>query len=231
MLLGAGADMPLELGQQRVVVLDHGQIQGDGVTHLGIGEVRQQPFAIAALLDAAFQRRQVVLADRVLDVSDELGALAHEMTAPAQQIARGAHARGVDVGLGEHPTADQAGDLVRIDLVVLGLAPVYRAHVQGVAEHEGDALARTQIGQPVPGEHALHGHHQVIAEGLDHGQKRLRAALEVARHHYLAGRVHDAHVHLTGVQVDTTVVLVLTGIEFHLRPPFRLVSGPTPLGW
>ena len=141
MLLGAGADMALELGQQRVVLIDHGQIQGDGVAHLGIGEVRQQPLALAALGDAVLEGRQVVLADGVLDVGDQLRALAHEVTAPAQQIARGAHLGGIDIGLREHPAAQQPGDLVRVDLVVLGLAPVDRAHVQRVPQHEGDALA------------------------------------------------------------------------------------------
>ena len=49
---------------------------------------------------------------------------------------------------------------------------------------------------------------------------------------HLAGRVQDAQVHLPGVQVDAAVVLVLPGIESHLRPPFRLVScHMTPLGW
>jgi hypothetical protein len=34
---------------------------------------------------------------------------------------------------------------------------------QGVAEHEGDLLGRTEIGDPVPGEHALNGHDEIVA--------------------------------------------------------------------
>ncbi len=113
---------------------------------------------------------------------------------------------------------------MRVDLVVLGLTPVDRPHVQGVPQHEGNPLALTQIGQPVPGEHAFHRHHQVLAEGLDRGQERLRGALQVTREAYLAGGVQDAQVHLTSVQVDPAVVLMLTGIELHLRPPVRFVS-------
>ena len=153
--------------------------------------------------------------------------LLHQVTAPAQQIAGGAHARRVDVGLRQHPAAHQPGDLVGVDLVVLGLAPVDGTHVQGMPEHEGNALAGTQVGHPVPGEHAFDRHHQILAEGLHGGQEGLRGALQVAREAHLAGCIQDAQVHLAGVQIDAAVVLVLTGIEFHLRPPFRLVSDDT----
>ena len=163
----------------------------------------------------------------VLDVGDELRALVHQVTAPAQQIAGRAHLGRVDIGLRQHPASEQPGDLVGVDLVVLGLAPVDGPHVQGVPEHEGNALARAHIGHPVPGEHALDRHHQVVAERLHRGQEGLRGALQVAREAHLAGRIQDAHVHLAGVQVDAAVVFVLTGIEFHLRPPFRLVSDDT----
>jgi len=113
---------------------------------------------------------------------------------------------------------------VGVELVVLGLAPVDRPHVQGVPQYEGNALALTQIRQPVPGEHALHGHHHILAERLHRGQERLGGARQIAREAHLTGCIQDAQVHLAGVQVDTAVVLVLTGIEFHLRPPVRFVS-------
>src|SRR5215210_3681214 len=41
--------------------------------------------------DAMLERWQVVLAGGVLDVGDQLRAFAHQVIAPAQQIARGAH--------------------------------------------------------------------------------------------------------------------------------------------
>jgi len=146
----------------------------------GSGKWRQQSHPVAALVDAVIQGRQVVLADRVLDVGDQLGALVREVIAPAHQITGGAHRGRIDVGLRDHPPAQQRSDLVRIDAVVLGLAPVNGAHVQGVAKNKPNALALTQVGQPVPGEHALHRHHQIVAEALDCREERPGAAVDVA---------------------------------------------------
>jgi len=50
---------------------------------------------------------------------------------------------------------------VRIDLVVFGLAAVNGPHVERMPEHEVDPLVGAQIGQPVPGEHALNADHQI----------------------------------------------------------------------
>ena len=82
-----------------------------------------------------------------------------------------------------------------------------------------------------PSEHALDCHHQVVPERPHGGQEGFRTALQVAREAHLAGRIQDAQVHLAGVQVDAAVVLVLTGIEFHLRPPVRLDSCRNDTPW
>ena len=130
-LLGARADMPLELGQQRVVLIDHGQIQGDGVAHLGIGEMGQQPLALAALADALLEGGQVVLADGVLDMGDELRALVDQVAAPPQQIAGGAHLGRIDIGQRQHPASQQPAILWASILSFLALppwmAPMYSA--------------------------------------------------------------------------------------------------------
>ncbi len=69
--------------------------------------------------------------------------------------------------MGKHAAAEQAGDLAGVDLVVLGLAAVDGLHVQGVAEDEGDALVLAEVGEPVPGEHALAADDEAVAEGRD----------------------------------------------------------------
>jgi hypothetical protein len=76
-----------------------------------------------------------------------------------------ARAFGVGVGKWEGAAAEQPGDLAGVDAVVLGLAAADGLHVQGVADHEGDALLPAQVGQPVPDEHALDADDQVVAEG------------------------------------------------------------------
>ena len=115
----------------------------------------------------AVEGRQVVLAVRVLNVGDQLRFLADEEGSAPQQVAGFAHGPRVDVRHREHPAAQQAGDLAGVDAVVLGLAAVDGFHVQGVAEREGDRLVFAQIGEPVPGEHALAADDEPVAEGFD----------------------------------------------------------------
>jgi hypothetical protein len=58
-----------------------------------------------------------------------------------------------------------------VDLIVLGFPAVDGFHVQGVAEHEGNPFTVAQIGNPIPGEDALHRHRDMgrslSAEHLD----------------------------------------------------------------
>jgi hypothetical protein len=65
-------------------------------------------------------------------VDEGLGAAADEEGAATKQIAGFPHALGVDVGLRQHATAKQDGNLVGVDLV--GLAAVDGFHVVGVSE-------------------------------------------------------------------------------------------------
>jgi Helix-turn-helix domain len=53
------------------------------------------------------------------------------------------------------------------------LAAMDRAHIERVSEHEHNCLACTQIRQPVPSEHALGRHREVLAIGCDELEKRL----------------------------------------------------------
>jgi len=53
------------------------------------------------------------------------------------------------------------------------------AHVQGVTEDEIDLLVGTQVGEPVPGEHALDADHQVVTVRLDQAQEGLGPSRDV----------------------------------------------------
>ena len=103
--------------------------------------------------------------ERVADVGEELASLAHEEEPTPEQITRSAHPARIDVGLGETAATQHHRELVRVDLVVLGLGPVDRLHIEGVTEDEGDLLARAQVGEPVPAEDALDANHEALAVG------------------------------------------------------------------
>ncbi len=99
---------------------------------------------------------RLVLAVGVLDVSQQFGAFASEVEPTSQEVAGGAHLGWIDLGLGDHAAAEQRGDLQGNDPIVLGLAAMDGFHVESVAEHEVDAVAAAEIGEPVRAEGALH---------------------------------------------------------------------------
>jgi hypothetical protein len=49
---------------------------------------------------------------------------------------------GIDRGLREHAATQQNGDLLGVDIVVFGLAPVDRFHIQRVPEDKGCKVTR-----------------------------------------------------------------------------------------
>jgi hypothetical protein len=89
-------------------------------------------------------------------------AVLHQIHPPTEEVAGGPHPFRIGVRLGQHAAAEEHGDFFRIDLVVLGFPSMNGLHVEGVAENEGNVVLGTQIGQPVPGEHALDAHDQVL---------------------------------------------------------------------
>ena len=68
-------------------------------------------------------------------------------------------------------------------------------HGQGVTQGERDALVVTEVGQPVPGEHALAPDHQVLAERLDRAQEGVGVGGQVLLEDRLALVVEDVGEH------------------------------------
>ena len=214
-LLGAVFEVALEIPNQGVVALDQREVDLHTLAHIRLGKRLGDAFAVGLVGDLGLRRSEVVLMVGVLDVREQITAATDEVQPPPQQISRGAHRRGIDVGLGKIPAAQQRGDLEGIDLVVLGFPPVDGLHVKGVAEHELDPLPLTQIRQPVPGEHAFGGDDEVVAIGLRGCEKVLRAALPILVEEDLAFPIEDAEVHGLGMQIDSTIMLMRLGVELH----------------
>jgi hypothetical protein len=174
---------------------------------------------------------QVVLRVGGLNVRDQLGALVDQKHPPPQEIAGRAQALGIDVSLGQVAAAQEIGDLRSVDLVVLGLAAVNGLHVQGVAEHEDHLLAGTEVGEPVPGEHALGGDDQSGAEGRQRFEQSGGFAGDFLVEHLLAGVVEDAQVQGSGMQIDAAVELVRLIVETHHGSPWAWVRELEPASW
>ena len=77
---------------------------------------------------------------------------------------------------------EQHGDLVGVNLIVLGLAAVDGFHIEGMAQHEGNPFLRTEVCQPLPGEDALHGDHKIVAVRRTDAQKRFWGGRQILVH-------------------------------------------------
>jgi hypothetical protein len=96
-----------------------------------------------------------------------------------------------------------------------------RFHIEGMAENEGDVLTGTEVGDPVPGKHAFDSDHDVLAEGSNGAEKRFRVGVDVLMNPDLAFGIKDTDKHVLGVQIDSTIKLVLPGVEIHMASSFR----------
>jgi hypothetical protein len=171
--------------------------------------------AVQGLGDAAQGCAEGILAAGMLEVRRHLRPLVQELISAAPQILCGAHPARVDVGLGHESATQKRGDLVGIDAVVLGFAAVHGPHVKRMAQDAGNPLLHAEIGQPVPGEHALAADHDIRAERLQRLEKCLGISADVFVDAHLALGIEDTEVHPVPVSVDATVKRVLHRVEVH----------------
>jgi hypothetical protein len=152
-------------------------------------------------------------------VSDQRGPLMHQMHAPPQEVARLTQALGIDVSRRDVAAAQQTGNLLRIEVVVLRLAAVDGLHVECVTDDKRDLLRLTQIGDPVPGEETLDAHDHVRPIRCQRLQQHLQQQLLVGGNlramDDVAGLVENAHRQEPGVQIDAAVESVLPCVESH----------------
>ena len=88
---GTAGEIELHFAQELIVVIDEGNVDFDRLANTGIGEMLGHIFAVGFVGPPFADLGQIVLTIGVMDVGSELGALAGQMTAPAEQITSGAH--------------------------------------------------------------------------------------------------------------------------------------------
>ena len=76
---------------------------------------------------------EMVLTLRIVDVGSQFGALAGEMTATAQYVARRPHLCRIDLRLRYHATAQSDGTRVGVNCIILRLASIKRFPIEGRA--------------------------------------------------------------------------------------------------
>jgi 3-deoxy-D-manno-octulosonic-acid transferase len=104
---------------------------------------------------------------------------------------------------------------MRVDAIVLNLAVVDGFYVEGVAEHEGDAFVRAQIGNQYQMKMTLDGDHEVIAIGSHSDEERLGPCLHVAVQRTLLSASRMPRYIERAREIDAAVVLMGLGVESH----------------
>jgi hypothetical protein len=111
------------------------------------------------------------------------------------------------------------GEFLGIDAVVLIFAAGDGAHIESMGENEGDAGLLAGVGQPVPAEHAFavpRWRDQVVAIGGDEFEEELEVVvLDVGVDEFPALAIHDADVHLPGMEIDSAIELGGGGVILH----------------
>ena len=165
MFFGKRYDIMLQLVQEAVIGLDDLKVDGNTLLDRGVVKALNDSFSVLGFGNTSEEVGQVILASGILDMSKELGSFSHEVISSSEEISGGSHSCGIDIGMREHTASEQGGDLMGVDLVVFGFSSVDGFHVEGMAEDEGDGLSRAEVSDPVPGEHALDSHDDVLSEG------------------------------------------------------------------
>jgi hypothetical protein len=98
-----------------------------------------------------------------------------------------------------------------------------------MAQDKGDVFILTQISQPVPGEHAFGTNNNIFPVWPDGPEKCFRICPDVSVQDSLSILVEDAEIHFVGVQVDSAVKLMLSGVKSHEKASLVEVSVLLPL--
>ena len=197
----------------RVVVVNQGQVDVETLLHGGLGTPLSDTRAVRCRGDLLADCGPAIRASGMLDVGSPLRPLAHQRPAAPEEIARGPHRGGVPLGLGQHAATPEYGHGMGVELVVCGLAPRDRRHVQGMAEDQRDAFVRTEVGQPVPRAQAFDCDDEPCSIGRHDVQTGLRGRLHRTVHEHLATLVEETDIHGTSMQIDATRTLVRLGVE------------------
>ncbi len=215
MTFGLFDDIKFQIGEQAVIEFHELEIHLDTFLDGRVGKMLGDADAIGFNRQLLFKVGEIVLAVGVLDVSQQIGPFSHEVVSPSKEVPGGSHGFRIGIGCRQGSTPKQNGDLFGVNFVVFALAAMDGFHVECMTKHKRDGFPVTQIGEPVPNEHAFDGDDDILPIGLDGPEKGLRIRSDVFVQQGVALLIQDTDVHGSGVQIDTAIELVLLGIEFH----------------
>ncbi len=135
--LGGSLKIDLQVLDMLVVLCEQSKIGFDRVAHGGISNASATPARLLAYCSFLVGGKLSWLVVRVRYVGECLSAPAHQVHASPEKIAGAAPGGWIGVSHWEVSAAQQIGELLRVELVVLHLASVDGFQVQGVPKTKG----------------------------------------------------------------------------------------------
>jgi hypothetical protein len=208
-------DIEIQFAEEAIVIVEQSEVHLDTLAGGGIEKRLSHAGTIGFISNLLPNLGQIVLTVSALDVGQGSRPLSGEMHPAVEQVTGSPPLGGIDIGLGQHPTAQEESDLVRIELVVLGLAAVDGFHREGVTQDEGNALASAEVSEPVPGEEALATDNKSLPTGRHGFEEWCWSCLPMPVDQDLAVLAQDTDRHGARVSIDATVKFVLLVVESH----------------
>ena len=109
------------------------------------------------------------------------------------------------------------GDLLRIDPVIFVFATVDAAQVKSVGQDKSEASILAGVREPIPSKHAFAADGKIVTIRLNQFEEEVEVVVfDVGVDQLLALSIHDADVHLPGVEVYSAIELCGRGVILHL---------------
>jgi hypothetical protein len=191
MLLGRLDHRQRQLPQQRVIIVQQRAVDCDALLPGGIRQPLSHPSAMGCGGDLLAPLGQIVLTVGWLDMGQPLRPLPQERHPPPQPGTGGPQLCGRDVGWRPHAATPPHGNFWGGDRGMFGRPPVDGFHGQGMPEDKRQALPRTQVGPPGPGEEACDSKHALFPIRGNRLAQGSRAGGHMARHYDLTILVHN----------------------------------------
>jgi len=214
---------PLQLGfdddDLGVEMADHGHLVLESQLTDGMIFVGEDLLLPEILVEAvaADDSGAVVCQLMGMDAGQQIGALPNQVGALTEQSANGPFIGGINVGRRDEVGTQKVGELFGVDAIVFVFAAMNSFEVKGMSQDKSEVGSLAGIGQPVPAKHAFGADGEAVFEGLNEPEEVVEIVVaDIGVDQFFALTIHQADVHLVGVQVDSAVEFCGRSVVFHL---------------
>ena len=121
-ILGVQLNMLFQGCNFFAVMTNHFKISLDAFAHVRIWEVVYYFLICARAFKFQIEHGKIVLTDRISDMAHQFRPALNKMAASSAQIPGCPHFCWINIGLRDHTATKKAGNLSRVDSIILGLA-------------------------------------------------------------------------------------------------------------